>query len=37
MKLCGTMESRFYMQPGTNFSHIDDMAHKYGVDLHIAG
>ena len=27
----------FYMQPGTNFSHIDDIAHRYGVDLHIAG
>jgi hypothetical protein len=27
----------FYMQPGTNFSAIDDLAHKYGVDLHIGG
>ena len=25
------------VQPGTNFSHIDDIAHKHGVDLHIAG
>ena len=27
----------FYMQPGTNFSAIDDLAHAHGVDLHIAG
>ena len=27
----------FYMQPGTNFSAIDDIAHANGVDLHIAG
>ena len=25
------------MQPGTNFSAIDDLAHRHGVDLHIAG
>ena len=25
------------MQPGTNFSAIDDLAHHHGVDLHIAG
>ena len=25
------------MQPGTNFSAIDDLAHANGVDLHIAG
>ena len=27
----------WYMQPGVNFSFIDDLAHKYGIDLHIAG
>jgi hypothetical protein len=27
----------FYMQPGTNFSAIDDIAHANGVDLHIGG
>ncbi len=27
----------WYMQPGCNFSYIDDLAHKYGIDLHIAG
>ena len=25
------------MQPGCNFSFIDDLAHTYGIDLHIAG
>ena len=27
----------WYMQPGCNFSFIDDLAHKYGIDLHIGG
>jgi len=25
------------MQPGCNFSFIDDLAHKYGIDMHIGG
>lgn len=25
------------MQPGCNFSMIDDLAHKYGIDLHVGG
>ena len=27
----------WYMQPGCNFSFIDDLAHKYGIDLHVGG